>query len=477
MSAPRGQQSFVPLGERIRWTIVLRLLIVATGAVLWWAVGADGPVTGRLLLTTACVHLGVTSLLSATARAGRRVARAGLDLGLLLDSAALTLALPALGAAGFALFAVHATAVTLVTSFRTGVKVAGTHTVLVLCLLEAGATGVLPLGPALGTSPRDFTVFASVLWAATLGTATFAAVNERELRRRRLDAEALHRLLGALVAVDTVAAVSDLLTSFAVEELPARRARLVLTASTDRTLREATAAAGPLLRKRLDPAADPWLSGLWPHARGVAVVPLPAGTVQGWFVVDFGRDRGLERRVLRALEQAVAHAALALARAGAVEELRRAATLDGLTGVANRRTLDLALARAAHDDAPWSFALVDLDHFKAVNDTLGHQAGDDVLRSAAAALVAAARAEDLVARYGGEEFAVLMPRTDAAQARAAAERLRSAVSSGTSPRVTCSVGVGTAGPGGDVADLLGAVDRALYAAKGAGRDRCVSAPG
>nr|WP_246316185.1 GGDEF domain-containing protein [Kineococcus aurantiacus] len=366
-------------------------------------------------------------------------------------------------------------AVTLVTSFRTGVKVAVVQSVLVLLLLQAGATGVLDLGPGTGTSGRDATAAAAVIWAATLGTATFAAVNERELRRRRLDAEALHGLLGDLATVDDADRVADLLTAFAVEQLPARRARLLRTAVDDTSLVTASAQQRPVLLRRPHAARDPWLAALWPDARGVAVLPLPPGTGGGWLLVDFGRDRGLERRVLRTAEQAVSHAALALSRAAAVAGLRRAATLDGLTGVANRRTLDGALAGLDRAGAPWSIALVDLDHFKAVNDTHGHQAGDEVLRTAAAGLVAAAREGDLVARYGGEEFAVLLPRTGPAEARAVAERLRAAVAAGTRPRVTCSVGVATGDADAAAADVLAAADRALYAAKAGGRDRCVLA--
>ncbi|WP_432562033.1 GGDEF domain-containing protein [Kineococcus sp. SYSU DK003] len=472
MSTASQDRSLIPLADRIRWTAVLRLLLVTVAVVLWWAAGAR-PQDGRELLVLAGGHLLVTGVLVLLTRAGRRAARRGLDLCLLLDSVALTIALPALGELGVALFAVHAAGVTLATSFRTGVKVAGAHTVLVLCLLQADVTGVADLGGRLGAFPRNFVAFAALLWVATLSTATFAAVNERELRRRRLDAEALHGLLSDLATAADAPAVADLLTSFARTELPARRAQLVRGDVTDASFVRARRSGRPVLLRSPEPGVDPWLARTWPDARGIAVLPLPVGTAEGWLVVDFGGRRGLERRVLRTAEQAVSHAALALARAEAVADLRRAATSDGLTGVANRRTLDEALAQQDH--TVWSLALIDLDHFKAVNDTHGHQAGDDVLRAAAAALSTTAREGDLVARYGGEEFAVLLPGTDQAAALLVAERLRAAVAAATRPRVTCSIGIATARGPRPAVDVLAAADRALYSAKAAGRDRCVPA--
>ncbi|WP_432514927.1 GGDEF domain-containing protein [Kineococcus sp. SYSU DK001] len=498
MVNPGGDATLVPLSDRVRWTAVLRLLLVVTTAALWWS-GDRDPATARLLAAVGAGHLLLTGALL-LARAGRSATRAGLDAGLLLDSVALVVTVHALGGVqtpAAALFALHAAGATLLTSFRTGVKVAGAHTVAVLCLVQAQATGVLAGGPDVGAFPGDFTGFTALLWATTLGTATFAAVNERELRRRRRDAEVLHRLLADLVGVGDRARVASRLARFAREELPAERALVVLAGEgdgagedvalvpareVDEVLRRAGQEARPVLVDALDPVRDPWLARRWPRARGVVVVPLPPGAGRGWLAADLGeargtvRARGLERRALRALEQAVSHAALALSRADALEALRRAATLDGLTGVANRRTLDEALARAVADPgaAPLSVALLDVDHFKAVNDRYGHQAGDEVLRAVAAAAASVVREGDLVARYGGEEFAVLLPRTTPAQAQVLVERLRAAVAAGTEPRVTCSVGIAAAD--GDAAQVLAAADRALYAAKAAGRDRNVVSP-
>ena len=127
--------------------------------------------------------------------------------------------------------------------------------------------------------------------------------------------------------------------------------------------------------------------------------------------------------------------------------------------------------------------LFDVDHFKQVNDTHGHDAGDDVLRELAARTIKSVRSVDLAVRWGGEEFLVVMPETDLANAAAVAERLRAAVakdsfnvkSSGEKLAVTVSVGVAAAIPGADDRDrLLKRADDALYCAKSAGRNRVVS---
>jgi two-component system, cell cycle response regulator len=163
------------------------------------------------------------------------------------------------------------------------------------------------------------------------------------------------------------------------------------------------------------------------------------------------------------------------------------ALTDELTGLYNRRYLfahlDELMARVNGDGVGVALLMFDIDHFKRVNDTHGHAAGDDVLREIAVRAVDSVRSVDLVARLGGEEFAVVMPETGLAIAVAVADRLRLAVASepfvlrpgGERLRVTVSIGATTAIPRGDDRDqLLKRADDALYAAKSAGRDRVVA---
>jgi diguanylate cyclase (GGDEF)-like protein len=175
------------------------------------------------------------------------------------------------------------------------------------------------------------------------------------------------------------------------------------------------------------------------------------------------------------------------------EELREAAETDGKTGLATAvHWLGLArrcVERAAHGDGACALLLLDVDHFKSVNDTWGHLVGDDVLAQVAGTLRRDVRPGDLVGRLGGEEFGVLLPDTGLVEAAAVAERLRVQVAgrpvpvstagwpaprpdAGRTARVTVSVGVAsTAEIGYVLDDLLASADAALYRAKAGGRNR------
>jgi diguanylate cyclase (GGDEF)-like protein len=171
-------------------------------------------------------------------------------------------------------------------------------------------------------------------------------------------------------------------------------------------------------------------------------------------------------------------------------EFQRHASLDSLTGLHNRRWLDemvpRQLRRSRFQKEPLSLIMVDVDHFKRLNDTHGHQAGDFVLFAVAQVLHSRLRPTDLVARYGGEEFTIVLPATGGDGAKIAAERVRRAVEETTLelpsgeqlPRVTISLGLAVAAPGGDEtsAALFDRADRALYLAKTNGRNRVELAP-
>jgi diguanylate cyclase (GGDEF)-like protein len=155
---------------------------------------------------------------------------------------------------------------------------------------------------------------------------------------------------------------------------------------------------------------------------------------------------------------------------------------DGLTGIYNRRKFfeegAREFARAQRHSRPLALLLLDLDHFKRVNDDLGHLAGDTTLKQLAARLQPLVRTEELFARIGGEEFAVLCPETDIERAGILAEKLRRLAggtpfdAGGVLVPITVSIGVAVALPGmSRLEDLLRAADRALYTAKNEGRDR------
>ncbi|MCA1720107.1 MAG: diguanylate cyclase [Actinobacteria bacterium] len=166
--------------------------------------------------------------------------------------------------------------------------------------------------------------------------------------------------------------------------------------------------------------------------------------------------------------------------ASRAQELADLSTTDALTGVRNRRGLEQLLGTMARE-RDLGVVIIDLDHFKQVNDTEGHIAGDAVLAVVAARLRAACGSEATVTRWGGEEFVALAPDCTAGALSDLAERLRSSVAStpvavGGPRPLAVTVSIGTAvGSAGSFPALLDAADAALYEAKSAGRDRVVSA--
>lgn len=218
--------------------------------------------------------------------------------------------------------------------------------------------------------------------------------------------------------------------------------------------------------------ALPW-TGLVLRGRGPADLPelvrvqLTCGAILvllyglAWYREHFLLERG-ERLTLEAL-----------------------ANTDALTGLPNRRALYAAIERvlelsARRPDQPACLVLLDLDHFKGINDRYGHNAGDVVLAQASDRLRVGLRGSDTVGRWGGEEFLVVLPGADAPGAEQVAERLRREIGAHPFPevgRVTASLGVAQAEPGDDLGRWVARADAALYRAKASGRDRvCVGGP-
>jgi diguanylate cyclase (GGDEF)-like protein len=165
------------------------------------------------------------------------------------------------------------------------------------------------------------------------------------------------------------------------------------------------------------------------------------------------------------------------------EEIYRLMITDGLTGVATQRAflefLDREMLRAKRHARPLSLVMLDIDHFKEVNDTHGHLAGDYVLRGVAATVGAEVRGDELFARYGGEEFAVVLPETVLEDAAQFCERVRAKVEQQTfiwkeqTLQVTISTGGTVTTADEDQAALVARADACLYEAKRSGRNRCV----
>ncbi len=181
------------------------------------------------------------------------------------------------------------------------------------------------------------------------------------------------------------------------------------------------------------------------------------------------------------LETLAYPAAAAIANARLFAQIRAQARTDTLTGVANRRAWEeegsYLMAQAERAGSPLTLLLLDLDHFKQINDTYGHTAGDAVLQAVATCSAAVLRVGDRLGRLGGEEFGVLLPATPLEAALTVAQRVREAVARATlvtvgGPiRVTVSIGVSSTAGDLDLRTLIGRADTALYAAKAAGRNR------
>ncbi len=231
-----------------------------------------------------------------------------------------------------------------------------------------------------------------------------------------------------------------------------------------------------------------------PDVKSIAMLPLRhKGKLLG--SINLG-SRDEERFTATHATDFFAHfsviASFALENAVNRARLLRSGHTDFLTGWHNRRYLQFRLkeelARAARDGTSLACLMLDIDHFKRVNDSHGHAAGDDVLREIAQRVESQVRASDVAARYGGEEFVVLLPATGRQAAETLAERIRAAIAATPIPitgggevTITASIGIASCAAPGTHADLktlgeslLARADVALYRAKSAGRDRVCS---
>ncbi len=198
----------------------------------------------------------------------------------------------------------------------------------------------------------------------------------------------------------------------------------------------------------------------------------------GYISVANARPRSFAPETEELLERFATLVASALAEAQALASLHQQAITDGLTGLLNHRAFQERLheenRRARRSCQPLALAIFDLDNFKEINDTHGHQAGDAVLQAVARAFAEHKRTGDIAARVGGDEFAIIAPDTNAEEARRLAERLRHAATSRLELPVTLSAGVTDLSSAANVRDLFHLADSALYWAKHNGRDQTIS---
>jgi diguanylate cyclase (GGDEF)-like protein len=287
-------------------------------------------------------------------------------------------------------------------------------------------------------------------------TAALAIVSGQRVRRHAEEQRALRRLAMA-VAAET--SLDEVLAMAAKEAASLAGARIALVTCADDAGSEVVAAAWPESVRSLPPDVlvdgRPW--------GALSAVESGAG--------GFAPDAG-ER-----LDRVAETVQLAIENAQARRELAAQASSDPLTGLANHRVfherLNDEVARAQRHERPLALAVMDLDHFKRVNDTHGHQVGDQVLCEVAGRLSTHVRSGDLLARVGGEEFAWLMPETDDLAAFGVAERARASVAAlglGEVGRLTVSAGVSDLSAAGSAVELYRFADEALYLAKSHGRD-------
>ncbi len=201
--------------------------------------------------------------------------------------------------------------------------------------------------------------------------------------------------------------------------------------------------------------------------------------------LEFSRSLRFKEKELLAIESLISALICPLKNALLYRDALRLATHDSLTGLGNRSAMQSAMEReiqlANRYQQPLSLVVIDIDHFKHINDQFGHTSGDDVLKEVARNIQAVSRLTDLTFRYGGEEFIVILNKTPEQGATVIAERLRLFIeglrieSAQQQIKVTVSLGCATLQPGESGTELFDRADKALYQAKRSGRNRVVSA--
>lgn len=221
--------------------------------------------------------------------------------------------------------------------------------------------------------------------------------------------------------------------------------------------------------------AHPCVPGVVPGAHGHVIIPLKAkGEVVGIFYFYLPAHTKMDESKTRLLIAVGEQVGVAIENVRLYEEKKALSLHDPLTGLANRRHMEIALSRAFSNArryrSPLALIMLDIDFFKKYNDAHGHQAGDHLLSVTAQLLSHQIRDADMAARYGGEEFLIILPGTDGRQARVLGERIRGAITAKTG--ITVSMGIADmSGQPATKEGMIQQADEALYRAKQNGRDR------
>jgi diguanylate cyclase (GGDEF)-like protein len=289
--------------------------------------------------------------------------------------------------------------------------------------------------------------------------------------------ETIKRALHAFESVEMLQTVCD----FVEGHLPVQRTMFTFTGPETQLLQRAAAKIGR--HSDRDPAlASLRGGGTWRHIGERSYFEIcgrsrPLGYVS---VVDATTDEDLQRHARLMLEFIATQLGMLCENAVLVEKMHELSRRDPLTGLMNRRALEESVRAIILQQAPATLYMIDIDHFKAMNDSFGHAAGDEVLRAVALSLSTGVRACDIAARYGGEELVVVLRDVDLGEARAAGESVRKRIEHldwqelGLDRPITVSVGASPRLTGdAEVGDWVRRADEALSLAKEAGRNRVV----
>jgi diguanylate cyclase (GGDEF)-like protein len=346
----------------------------------------------------------------------------------------------------------------------------------------------------INTNATIGTMFLFLVVALATGYMTRELERERRTAvERAAQADSLRELSMNLVSDTDIKDVFDVLVDHAVQMTTAEHGRVVVSSqdgfsivsAANREGKETVPEAERIDEHQLSQAAGTGEAVFSSDRKGM-VVPIASGDGATVLVVLSQATGTFTNQDLFAVDALTGSSAVPVANALRFQRSRQEATTDGLTGLANarefRRRLDAAFARPDRRDVALSLLLVDFDHFKSVNDELGHQHGDLVLQMGARIVRATVRGQDLVARYGGDELAVIVADANGAAAQRLAYRIVDAVHAAavtTTPghHLTFSVGVASYPEDGFTAtELVAAADQALYLAKREGKDRPCTFP-